>query len=230
MKVIRQTWLAALLVASLIALPVAKSSAAQVLLDFGILSGAAADWDAIESLVQDTSVPVTDRSGGGDDDVTITAMDDGFNPNNPAPPGVPALYDGITVPVEAVDDYLFKITDTAGTSARLRFDNLDAGSYNITVFEGRTTDANQVAKIWVGDASGSGEPADENTGTFAGGSATVQLDITAGQTLWYRHLEDNSGGISGMIINPVGVPEPSSFVLAALALAGLVFNVVRRRK
>lgn len=185
-------------------------------LDFSSLGGSAAGWDTFDRLDQDASNALTDFSGGGDDDVTLTALDDGFSPNNPAPPGVGTSYDGITVPKEAVDDYLFKTIDAAGTSARLRFDNLDPGQYNITVFAGRLTDPSQFAKIWVGGS----EPASENTGSFASGGATVTVDIGAGDTLWYRHLEDNTGGISGMIINPV--PEPGSLLLLLIGSMGLL--------
>ena len=218
-----------LLTSVLIGLMFTSSHAGQHLIDFAgngaNSSGGAAGWDVLDNLVQDTPYPLTDLSGGGDDDVILTAIDDGFNPNNPAPPGVDATYDGILVPKEARDDYLFKIDDTAGTSARIKIENLDAGQYNITVFEGRQTDPTQFAKIWVGDASGSGEPAVENTGNFAQGSATVGVDISAGDTLWYRHLEDNTGGISGMIINVV--PEPSASVLLILGILPLL--TYRRR-
>ncbi len=189
-------------------------------------SGAAPGWDAFNSLDQDVSNALTDRSGGGDNDVTLTALDDNFLPNNPAPPGVGAVYDGITVPKEAVDDYFFKADDTAGTTARMRIDNLDPGPYNVTVFEGRTTDSGQFAKIWVGDSSGSGEPATENTGNFAHSFSTVNLSISSGDVLWYKHLEDNTGGISGMIINPV--PEPGTLTLLAIGLLSMLG--LRRRK
>lgn len=205
----------------------ASANAGQFLLDFAELPGAAADWDVLTNLVQDTANSLTDRSGSGDDDATLTALDDSFDPNNTAPPGVGAIYDGITVPTEAVDDYLFKTNDAAGTTARMRIDNLDPGPYHITVFEGRTTDPSQFAKIWVGDATGSAEPADENTGNFASGSATVDLNIVAGDTLWYRHLEDNTGGISGMMINPI--PEPATAVLFGLGTVLLMARFRRRR-
>jgi len=152
-------------------------------------AGASPDpWISINNLVKDVAVDL----GGG---VTITALDDGFNPNNPAQPGEGAEYDGVSVPQEARNDYLFKIADAAGTTARMRIDGLAAGTYNVTVFEGRTTDASQFAKIWTGE-----EPATENTGDFAKGSATVEVTVGAGEPLWYMHLEDGSGGISGMII------------------------------
>jgi hypothetical protein len=142
--------------------------------------------------------------GGG---VTITALDDGFNPNNPAQPGEGAEYDGISVPQEARNDYLFKIADAAGTTARMRIDGLAAGTYNVTVFEGRTTDASQFAKIWSGE-----EPAAENTGDFAKGSATVTVTVGAGESLWYMHLEDGSGGVSGLIIRPAADTPALSIV------------------
>ena len=152
-------------------------------------AGASPDpWISINNLVMDEAVDL----GGG---VTITALDDGFNPNNPAQPGEGAEYDGISVPQEARNDYLFKIADAAGTTARMRIDGLAAGTYNVTVFEGRTTDASQFAKIWSGE-----EPAAENTGDFAKGSATVSVTVGAGEPLWYMHLEDGSGGVSGLII------------------------------
>ena len=173
---------------------------------------APAPWISINNLVQDEAFDL----GGG---VTITALDDGFNPNNTASPGTGTMINEFLVPQEAFDDYLFKIADTAGTEARMRIDGLMAGNYDVSVFEGRSTDVNQVAKIWVGD-----EPADENTGNFAGSSSTVNVTLSAGDSLWYKHLEDGSGGISGMIINPI--PEPSTFLTCALAL-GVVFGIKR---
>ena len=164
-----------------------------ILVDFGgagqYAAGASPDpWITIDNLVQDQAASL-----GGD--VTITALDDGFNPNNPAAPNEGAEYDGVSVPQEARNDYLFKIADAAGTTARMRIDGLPAGTYNVTVFEGRQTDASQFAKIWTGE-----EPAEQNTGDFAKGSATVQVVVEAGQPLWYMHLEDGSGGVSGMMI------------------------------
>ena len=164
-----------------------------ILVDFGGTApnsaGASPDpWVTIDNLVMDQAASL----GGG---VTITALDDGFNPNNPAQPGEGAEYDGVSVPQEARNDYFFKIADAAGTTARMRIDGLAAGTYNVTVFEGRTTDASQFAKIWTGE-----EPATENTGDFAKGSATVTVTVGAGESLWYMHLEDGSGGVSGMMI------------------------------
>ena len=154
-------------------------------------AGASPDpWISIDNLVQDEAVSLGDG-------VTITALDDGFNPNNPAQPGEGAEYDGVSVPQEARNDYLFKIADAAGTTARMQIDGLPAGTYNVTVFEGRQTDASQFAKVWSGE-----EPAAQNTGDFAKGSATVTVTVAAGEPLWYMHLEDGSGGVSGMIIQP----------------------------
>ena len=169
------------------------------LIDFGGTAansaGASPDpWITFDNLVMDEAVDLGDG-------VTLTALDDGFSPNNPAQPGEEAEYDGVVVPQEARNDYFFKITDTAGTTARMRIDGLAAGNYNVTVFEGRTTDGDQVAKIWTGE-----EPEEENTGNFAQGSATVEVNVGAGEPLWYKHLEDNTGGVSGMIIRKTSEP------------------------
>ena len=172
---------------------------ASFLIDFGGTAansaGASPDpWISLDNLVMDEAADLGDG-------VTLTALDDGFSPNNPAQPGEDAEHDGVVVPQEARNDYFFKITDTAGTTARMRIDGLPAGVYNVTVFEGRTTDGNQVAKIWTGE-----EPEEENTGNFAQGSATVEVNVIAGEPLWYMHLEDNTGGVSGMIIRKTSEP------------------------
>ena len=172
---------------------------ATFLIDFGgtaaSSAGASPDpWISLDNLVMDEAADLGDG-------VTLTALDDGFSPNNPAQPGEDAEHDGVVVPQEARNDYFFKITDTAGTTARMRIDGLPAGVYNVTVFEGRTTDGNQVAKIWTGE-----EPEEENTGNFAQGSATVEVNVIAGEPLWYMHLEDNTGGVSGMIIRKTSEP------------------------
>ncbi|MFT5041018.1 MAG: hypothetical protein ACI8TX_001989 [Hyphomicrobiaceae bacterium] len=189
---------------------VSGGDAPTLLLDFGNeggnSNGTAEGWVGINNLVQDEAQDV----GGG---VTLTALDDGFNPNNTAAPGTAATFDGIEVPAEVRDDYLFKINDAAGTEARIRIDGLPAGAYSVTLFEGRTTDANQVAKLWVGE-----EPAAENTGSFANGSVTLEVTVVDGEPLWYKHLEDNSGGISGMIIRGLGDP-PENYQDAVLAMA-----------
>ena len=184
-----------------------------IALDFGGNEGngagaSAEPWITLEELVQDE---LTELGGG----LTITALDDGFTANNPAPPEEPAEYDGISVPVEARNDYIYKNVDTAGTEARIRIDGLPAGTYNVTVFEGRTTDGDQVAKIWAGD----NEPAEPNTDNFAGVSSTVEVDVSAGQALWYKHLEDNTGGVSGMIIRQTAGSGAKQLVLISKVLS-----------
>ena len=186
----------------------------------GLSLGTALGWDGFPQLVQGTAYALTDVSGV-DNDVTITAIDDSFDPNNPAPPGIDKEFNGFPVPKEALDDYLFKRADTPGTSARIQFQNLDPGDYQVYVFEGHLTDSTQFAKLWSGDANGSNEPANENTGNFAQSFSVVDLRINPGDSLWYRHLEDGTGGISGMLIFQT-TPEPSSALLAIVALFGLV--------
>ncbi len=101
-----------------------------IFVDFGGVEGNGAGaspdpWVTIDSLIEDEPVEI----GSG---VTLTPLDDGFTANNPAPPNEDAEYDGIIIPHEARNDYLFKNVDTAGTEARMRIDGLPAGTYNIT--------------------------------------------------------------------------------------------------
>jgi len=228
---------------SVCALLLSTSASAGVFkVDFGAKLGAASGWDEIDYLSYVngfgpgnwTPFTLTDWSGGGDDDVLMTAGDDppgddkgDFDDSNSGNPNTSAVVADVTVPSQVFGDYFFKSPDTAGTSARIRFDNLDPGVYAVTVFEGRNTDSNgQYAKIWVGDATGSNEPASQNTGNYAGGaSSTLLVTIASGDYLWYRHLEDNTGGTSGIIITP----EPGSFVLLASGLLGLLLYFRRRR-
>ncbi len=187
------------------------------------------DWNEFETFYfadfdDDIAVwPLTDWSGGGDDDVTLHIMDNlelsdelgvfanGMTANNPTHELEDVVYDGVEVPYQVKDDYLYRDPDTAGTELLFRYDNLDPGQYNVTLFLGRTTDANgQFGKVWVeSDPEGHGEPDVENTGDFAatlpdidieGHPQTVSVEIKAGEYLWYAHMEDNSGGISGIII------------------------------
>ena len=163
---------------------------------------------------------VTDWSKGGDDDVTLTMMDQleladetgsfatGMTANNPVPQELDVEYDGIEVPAPVKDDYLYRLPDTAGTEILFRWDNLDPGKYSVTVFQGRTDDANgQFGKIWVdADPTGGGEIEEENTDDFSslnepeGIPRTLEVEVNTGQHLWYAHMEDNSGGISGIIL------------------------------
>ena len=175
---------------------------------------------------------ITDWGGSGDDDVKLTIFDqeeladdigsfaNGMIHNNPVPQYVDVVYDGIEVPMQVKDDYLYRDPDTAGTEMLFRFANLDPGDYNVTLFTGRPSDANgQYAKLWVEkDPLGKGEPDEENTGNFTGFDpeegieepegipVTIPVSIAADEFLWYAHMEDNSGGISGIIIRSLGSP------------------------
>ena len=102
----------------------------------------------------------------------------------------------------------------------IRFANLAPGQYHVTVFDGRISDANgQYGKIWVDDINCKNEPAAQNTGDFSanplsnpndsnsdraptplGHPQTLVVNIKAGDYLWYAHMEDGWGGISGLII------------------------------
>jgi hypothetical protein len=192
---------------------------------------------------------LTDFSKAGNKNVTMTIMDNkalaesissdgppymnGQTANNPTKEGIAVMYDGVLVPAVVKDDYLYRSPDTAGTESLIRFAGLNPGKYNVTVFEGRTTDGNgRYGKIWVDDIKGAKEPAAENTGNYSGndnGTAvplgqprTVTVDIKAGEYLWFAEMEDNSGGISGMIIRGVGVspPPPSVQLLASSVVTG----------
>ena len=179
---------------------------------------------------------ITDwTDGGGDDDVKLTIFDqetladdtgsfaNGMIHNNPVPQYVDVVYDGIEVPMQVKDDYLYRDPDTAGTEMLFRFSNLDPGEYNVTLFTGRPSDANgQFGKVWVeSDPLGKGEPEEENTGNFTGFDpeefieepegipVTIPVTIADGEFLWYAHMEDNSGGISGIIIRSTGAAGPT---------------------
>ena len=186
-----------------LALRLSSATGGQFLIDFGDQQGEAAGWDAFRGFQEDDVVRLTDWSGSGDDDVTLTAVDAEFASNDIQPPGVASEYDGIAVPVEANGDYVYRDPDTAGTSAQLRIDNLDSGYYDVTVFEGRTNDRNgQFAEFWVGDGSEKLTSDRAVTTNFAAGHSTVEVFIGVGGTLWFKHLEDGAGGVSGMMINP----------------------------
>lgn len=199
----------------------AVDAAGLLLLDFGTRTGEAEGWDIIDDVAGDqeclylgdeftpcTVYELTDRAGS-DDDITLEILERPFIGNTAPHLGEAQVYDGLGVPVAALGDYQYRDPDTAGSTAPFRFNNIDPGTYRVTVFEGRTTDGNgQFAKLWVGDADGSNEPGEfgehegKNTTDFAAGASTQVLEIGEGQHLWYRHLEDNSGGISGIIIRP----------------------------
>ena len=191
-----------------------------------------------------------DFSTSGDNDVTMTLLDNkalaeslnaeappymlGQTANNPTKEGLTAVYDGIVVPAVVKDDYLYRNPDAAGSEVLMRFANLNPGNYHVTLFEGRTTDANgRYGKVWVDDITGGKEPVEQNTGNYSGVNAngvavplgqprTVTVTVKAGEYLWVADMEDNSGGISGMIIRgkPAEVVSASVVVLASATLGG----------
>jgi hypothetical protein len=192
---------------------------------------------------------LTDFSKDQNKNVTVTMLNNvaldteksfppalGQTANNPTKEGIAVMYDGILVPAAVKDDYLYRNPDTDGSEILMRFGGLNPGKYKVTVFEGRTTDANRTGKIWVDDIKGLKEPAAQNTGNYAGKAddgtvlplgqpRTVVVDIKAGQYLWFAEMEDNSGGISGMIIR--GIAEaPSAVTLQSSATLGGTYTAV----
>src|SRR5439155_25373567 len=128
------------------------------------------------------------------------------------------------------------------TEVLMRFANLNPGTYNVTVFEGRTTDANgRFGKVWVDDINGKKEPAAQNTGNYSGVNAsgvavplgqprTVTVDVKAGEYLWFAEMEDNSGGISGMIVRSVAAAPPVVDVSASKGLFKLDFGQLENER
>ncbi len=219
--------LCAAVVALLVVAFATTAQAGTFYIDLADDNGSASGWDVVTggggSGADDfTTSSLTDQSGGGDNDVTITITDLGGEGTTGAP-GSGTTVGGVTVPKEANDDYVWAWDWDTGSSADLLFEfkNLDAGDYDVYVFEGRTSDGNgQYGKIWVGT-----EPGSENTGDYAGGSSSkVSVTITAGDSLFFKNLEDGTGGTSGIII----VPEPATLALMALGGVGLVLR--RKRK
>lgn len=181
---------------------------------------------------------LTDFSKDGNANVTLTIKDNkalaesvapdappymtGQTANNPTKEGIAVVYDGVLVPAIVKDDYIYRVPDTGGTESLLRFSGLKPGKYNVTVFEGRTSDSNgRHGKLWVDGISGSKEPAAQNTGNYSGvgddGTVlpfgqprTTTVDIKAGEYLWFAEMEDGSGGISGIIIR--GLPSAPAAV------------------
>ena len=192
---------------------------------------------------------LTDFSKDANKNVTVTMLNNvaqneansfapalGQTPNNPTKEGIAVMYDGILVPSSVKDDYLYRNPDTAGSETLMRFAGLNPGKYKVTVFEGRTTDGSRTGKVWVDDIKGLKEPADQNTGNYAGKNdagdvlplgqpRSVVVDLKAGEYLWFAEMEDNSGGISGMIIR--GVPAaPSAVTLQSASALGGAFSAV----
>ncbi len=184
--------------------------------------GSATNWDVFPADVIDTGI--TDWSGGGDDDVTLSITGI-FGEGTSGAPGTSATVDGVTVPKEARDDYVWGGTNDPSNSIVFEFKNLDPGTYNVSVFEGRTTDSNgQSGTIWVGGIGD--KPGATNTGNFAGSSATItDLTISTGDSLYYSHYEDGTGGTSGLIVREV--PEPATLMLIAV---GVPFLLKRMRR
>src|SRR5437870_4746004 len=199
-----------------------------------------------------------DFSTNGDNDVTLTMLDNkalaeqispdsppymlGQTANNPGPQGLAAVYDGVLVPAIVKDDYLYRSPDTAGTEVLMRFANLNPGFYNVTVFEGRTNDVNgRFGKVWVDDINGRNEPAAQNTGNYSGVNAdgvvvplgqprTVTVSVKAGEYLWFAEMEDNSGGISGMIIRSVDSAPPPEDVTNSKGLFKIDFGQLENER
>ena len=192
---------------------------------------------------------LTDFSKDANKNVTVTMLNNvaqneansfapalGQTPNNPTKEGIAVMYDGILVPSSVKDDYLYRNPDTAGSETLMRFAGLNPGKYKVTVFEGRTTDGSRTGKVWVDDIKGLKEPADQNTGNYSGKNdagdvlplgqpRSVVVDLKAGEYLWFAEMEDNSGGISGMIIR--GVPAaPSAVSLQSASALGGAFSAV----
>jgi len=192
---------------------------------------------------------LTDFSKDQNKNVTVTMLNNvaldteksfppalGQTANNPTKEGIAVMYDGILVPAAVKDDYLYRNPDTDGSEILMRFAGLNPGKYSVTVFEGRTTDANRTGKVWVDDIKGLKEPAAQNTGNYSGKGAdgtalplgqprSVVVDIKAGEYLWFAEMEDNSGGISGMIIR--GLPAaPSAVTLQSASTLGGAFTAV----
>jgi len=194
---------------------------------------------------------ITDFSKVGNKNVTMTIMDNkalaetlvpdnppymvGGTANNPTKEGISVLYDGVLVPASVKDDYIYRLPDAAGSESLMRFAGLNPGKYNVTVFEGRTTDAGRYAKIWVDDIKGAKAPAAENTGNYSGKDGdtvlplgqprTVTVDIKAGEYLWIAEMEDNSGGISGLIIRGLSAVTPAVELVGSSTVGGTYATV-----
>lgn len=151
-------------------------------------------------------------------------------------------YDQVLVPFTVKDDYNYRNPDTAGTEVLMRFANLDPGFYNVTVFEGRTTDTNgRFGKVWVGDLNGSGAPEEANSGNYSavttkgdvlawGQPRTVTVAVAEGDYLWFSEMEDNSGGISGMIIRSVDLAPPPADVTTSNGLFKIDFGHIENER
>jgi len=196
---------------------------------------------------------LTDFSKDGNKNVTMTIFDNkalsesvssdappymkGQTANNPTKEGIATIYDGVLVPASVKDDYLYRNPDTAGTESLMRFAGLKPGNYNVTVFEGRTTDGNgRHGKVWVDDINGKKEPAAQNTGNYSGVAddgtvqpfgqpRTVTVSIKSGDYLWFAEMEDNSGGVSGIIIRGLPAVAPAIELVSTTNVGGAYSTV-----
>jgi len=214
-----------------------------------VTAGSASIKGTANATATEVTWNLTDFSKDLNKNVTVTMLNNvaqneanslppalGQTPNNPTKEGIAVMYDGILVPSSVKDDYLYRNPDTAGSETLMRFAGLNPGKYKVTVFEGRTTDASRTGKVWVDDIKGLKEPADQNTGNYAGKNdagdvlplgqpRSVVVDLKAGEYLWFAEMEDNSGGISGMIIR--GLPAaPSAVTLQSASALGGAFSAV----
>lgn len=192
---------------------VGQSQASLFKIDFGNKSGTDSGWDlittrtAIPPAVSDISL--TDWLGLDNDVDLAVTIASSHGSNNFGGAGA-TVVDGIAVPASVNGDYMWTLN---GQTITLEFKNLDAGTYNVSVFAGRTTDPSQHGTLWVG-ALGD-KPGATNTGDYANGSSTMELTVAAGQSLWFVHLDDDTGGTSGMILvlepaTTATAPDPSN--------------------
>ena len=214
-----------------------------------VTAGSASIKGTANATATEVTWNLTDFSKDLNKNVTVTMLNNvaqneansfapalGQTANNPTKEGIAVMYDGILVPSSVKDDYLYRNPDTAGSETLMRFAGLNPGKYKVTVFEGRTTDGSRTGKVWVDDIKGLKEPADQNTGNYAGKNdagdvlplgqpRSVVVDLKAGEYLWFAEMEDNSGGISGMIIR--GLPAaPSAVTLQSASALGGAFSAV----
>jgi len=177
-------------------------------------------WNQFSETQLNQEVGIIDATGD-DNDVTLTMSHTGgfAGLGNNGAPGAGTVVDGIVVPQESNDIYYW--VDN-GQTMMFEFKNLDAGTYNVSVYEGRTTDDNEIGTLWfgaVGDKSGA-----PNTGDFNGSSFTMEMTIADGDSVFYHSLYEGSGGLSGIIVQQV--PEPAT--LGLLGLAGGAMFFIRR--
>ena len=118
----------------------------------------------------------------------------------------------------------------------MRIANLNPGTYNVTVFEKvePTTPMEDMARSgWMISTARKSlrhkTPVtirgERQRGCGALGTArTVTVTVKAGEYLWFAEMEDNSGGISGMIIRSVDAAPPVVDVSASKALFKIDFG------